>query len=233
MEDWQIRQNMLIGEANTEKLKNSKVAVVGLGGVGGATVEALARAGVGNLLLIDGDTISESNRNRQLIATTETIGQKKTEAWKNRVLSINSQASVYTAYKMVGKGEDGGLLAFAPDYVVDAIDMISAKLFLIELCKNNQIPFISCMGTGNRVSAGGFTVEDIANTTGCPVARVLRKELKTRNIKGVTVLYNPSPASVSAVEEQNGRHAPGSISYVPPIAGFMAAEYVIQKLIEK
>ncbi len=233
MEDWQARQNMLIGKTNTEKLKNSKVAVVGLGGVGGASVEALARAGVGNLLLIDGDTISESNRNRQLIATTETIGEAKTEAWKNRVRSINPVANVHTAYKMVGNGEDCGLLEFQPDYMIDAIDMISAKLFLIELCKTSNIPFISCMGTGNRLSASGFTVADIASTAGCPVARVLRKELKNRNIQGVPVLYNPTPTDASAVEEENGRHAPGSISYVPPVAGFMAAEYVIQKLIEK
>ena len=231
-QEWLARQNMLIGEENTAKLQGSRVAVIGLGGVGGAVVEALARAGVGHLLLVDGDTISETNKNRQLIATTETIGMEKIRAWGLRVLSINPGVKIETSCCMVRQGEDGGLVAFRPHYIVDAIDTVSSKIFLIELCKEHNLNILCCMGTGNRVDTNGFAIADISETSGCPVARVLRKELRSREIENVTVLYNKNPPQSAAVEKSNGRHAPGSISYVPPIAGFMAAEYVIKQLMQ-
>jgi Dinucleotide-utilizing enzymes involved in molybdopterin and thiamine biosynthesis family 1 len=233
-EEWQARQTMLIGEAKMAKLQNSRVAVIGLGGVGGAVAEGLVRAGVGHLLFIDGDIVSTTNINRQLIATVETIGMQKVETAKQRALSINPVVNIETSFCTIKQGVDGGLLEFAPHYVVDAIDTISAKLFLVEHCKANKLPLLCCMGTGNRTMFDGFTIADISETKGtsCPVARVIRKELCKRQIENVTVLYNKSPMQSTAVETQNGRHAPGSIAYMPPIAGFMAAGYVIQQLIK-
>ena len=151
-QEWQIRQQMLVGEEKMEKLAQSRVAVVGLGGVGSAAVEALARAGVGSLLLVDHDTVSDSNRNRQLIATLATVGLPKADAWRERVLSINPCAQVEVSRTFIKEGEDGGLFAFQPDFVIDAIDTVSAKLWLMAACCEQTVPFLSCMGTGNRLS---------------------------------------------------------------------------------
>lgn len=231
-QEWQTRQQMLVGEEKMEKLAKSRVAVVGLGGVGGAAVEALARGGVGGLLLIDHDTVSDSNRNRQLIATLDTVGRAKADAWRERVLSINPLAQVEISRHFVKEGEDGGLFDFGPDFVIDAIDTVSAKLWLMAACNERDIPFLSCMGTGNRLSCEGFAIGPIQDTagSGCPLARVLRREVKKRSIGPVTVLYNRLAPLPAQTEAAFGRHAPGSISYVPPVAGFMAAGYGIQVL---
>lgn len=233
-EEWQARQELLTGEEKLCKLAKSRVAVIGLGGVGGAVVEGLARAGVGVLLLVDHDTVSDSNRNRQLIATVDTVGMEKTEAWRRRVLCINPAAQVQLSPVFVGPQQSGGIFDFAPDYVVDAIDTVSAKLWLMEQCKAHNVPLISCMGTGNRLSAEGFAIDDIEKTagSGCPLARVLRREARRRGISGVTVLYNKLPPAAAASVSAFGRNAPGSISYVPPVAGFLAAGHVVRSLME-
>ncbi len=232
-ECWLARTEMLVGKNGLAKLAGARVALVGLGGVGGAAAEALVRAGVGHLLFIDNDIISVTNINRQLLATGKSVGVAKTQVCKERALSINPAADIHCENTFILPGEDGGIFAFEPDYIIDAIDTITAKLFLIEEAKKRNVPLISCMGTGGRLSPFGFKTAKIEDTAGsaCPVARVLRKELKKRGIAGVQVLYNPEPPLGKAVVVQGARHAPGSISYVPPVAGFMAAGFVVQQLL--
>lgn len=234
MENWQKRQEMLVGAEGIQTLKNARVAVVGLGGVGSAAVEALVRAGVGNLLLVDNDVLSITNLNRQLIATLSTVGEKKTAACEKRARSINPEINVQCADAFVLPGQDAGIFAFAPHYIIDAVDTMAAKLFLIQCAGEVGIPLISCMGTGNRTSASGFKIGDIADTagSGCPVARTLRRELKKRGVERAEVLFNETPPQSRATESDGARHAPGSISYVPPVAGFLAAGHVIEKLLQ-
>lgn len=233
VQNWQQRQDMLIGAEGSRKLANSRVAVAGLGGVGSAVVEALARAGIGHFLLIDSAFVSDTNRNRQLIATVDTIGRRKIDVTKERVLSINPDAEVEIAEAFLGGGEDGGITAFRPDYVVDAIDTISAKIFLIELCQSLAVPLLSSMGTGNHLSAAGFRIGMLSKTAGCPVARQLRHEMRERGFADVKVLYSTDTTDTKNVFEEAGRHAPGSISFVPPVAGFLIAGEVVRDLLAK
>ena len=222
------RTQMLIGEEAQEKLKQASVAVFGIGGVGSFVAESLARAGVGKLLLCDNDVISDSNINRQLIALHSTRGKPKTTIMKERIKDINPQAEVIEMAEFFSAEtkEKFDLSSFS--YIVDAIDTVSSKLELITLAKQENIPIISCMGTGNKLNPTLFEITDIFKTTVCPLARVMRKELKARKIESLKVLYSKEiPKSSNNVISENGRHAPGSISFVPSAAGLIISGEVI------
>ncbi len=226
------RTEALVGRDGLEKLKKSRAAVFGLGGVGGYVVEALVRAGVGALDIFDGDTVSLSNLNRQIIATQNTVGRDKTEVTAERIARINPLCKV-TARKMFVLPENAGQIDFSVyDYVVDAIDTVSGKLAIIEGAKTCGVPVISCMGAGNKLNPAAFEVADIEKTSVCPLARVMRRELKKRGISGVKVVFSRELPATGAVSEQDGgKTAPASISFVPPAAGFIAAGEVIKDLL--
>lgn len=225
------RMEALVGKQATRKLNNCHVAVFGLGGVGGYVVEALVRAGIKRLTLVDNDAVSPSNVNRQLYALQSVMGQLKTEVAKARVLDINPQAEV-TALAVRFDATTCSQFDFNRyDYVVDAIDTVTSKLLLVELCEKNGVPVISCMGTGNKLDPTAFEVADINDTSVCPLAKVMRKELKARGISKLKVVYSkeqPKPLQQSLGE--SGR-IPSSISFTPPVAGFVLASEVVKDLI--
>ena len=230
-----VRTAMLLGEEAIEKLQNARVAVFGVGGVGGYAVEALARCGVGALDLIDSDTVSRSNINRQILATCSTVGMLKVDAAKNRVLDINPEC-VVTTYPIFYLPETAEQFDFTQyDYIVDAIDTVTGKLCIIQRAVEAGVPVISCMGTGNKLDASALQVADISKTTICPLARIMRKELKKRGISHMKVVYSleEALAPVGAEEEAAAlgkRQIPGSTSYIPGIAGLLLAGEVIKDL---
>ncbi len=227
------RTEILLGKAGVEKLKRARVAVFGVGGVGGYVVEALARSGVGALDLIDMDKVSESNINRQIIALHSTVGQFKTEVAAARAKDINP-AIVVRVHNVFYLPETADQFDFtAYDYVVDAIDTVSGKLSIIEQAKAANIPVISAMGAGNKLDPTLFEVADIAKTSVCPLARVMRRELKKRGIEHLKVVYSkeeslPSPI----VDEESGKPVPGSVSFVPSVVGLILAGEVIKDLVK-
>lgn len=226
------RCEMLLGKDALNKLNSSSVAVFGVGGVGSYVCEALARCSVGNLTLIDNDTVSISNINRQLIALNSTIGKLKTEVMGERIKDINPNAKI-TLHNMFFSSENSDEIDFSQfDYVVDAIDSVSSKLHLIELCKKNDINIISSMGTGNKLNPSLFTISDISKTHTCPLARVMRKELKEREIYSLKVLWSPEKP-LTPLFSENNKHTPGSVSFVPSVAGLMIAGEVIKDIINK
>ena len=234
------RTRFLLGEDGMEKLKNARVAVFGLGGVGGYAVEALARSGVGALELVDHDTVSLTNLNRQILATAETVGMDKVEAAARRVAAINPEIKV-TARKIFYLPETAGEFDFSQyDYVIDAIDTVTGKLMLIQAAQSVGTPIISCMGTGNKLDPTAFRVGDISQTSVCPLARIIRKECKKRGIKKLKVVYStedPIKCTLDAddpawAELPEGRNAlPGSVCFVPAVAGMILAGEVIRDLI--
>lgn len=225
MEEPFERTERLIGSEALEKLKKSHVAVFGVGGVGGYVAEALARAGVGTLTLVDHDTVSVSNLNRQIIALHSTIGRYKVEVMKERIYDINPAAIVH-GYNIFYLPETANQFDFsAYDYVVDAIDTVTGKLQLIEEAKRADTPVISSMGTGNKLEPSGFEVADIYQTSVCPLAKVMRQECRRRGISELKVVYSKE----QPVKQQT--RVPASISFVPPSAGFVLAGTVIQDLI--
>ncbi|AFS78735.1 molybdopterin/thiamine biosynthesis protein ThiF [Gottschalkia acidurici 9a] len=243
------RTEILIGTEALEKLKNSKVAVFGIGGVGTFAVEALARSGVGELVLVDDDDICLTNINRQIHATRKTVGKAKVEVMKERILDINPDVKV-TIYKKLYNSETAEeLLSDDYDYVIDAIDMVSAKLDLIERCKNRDIPIISAMGAGNKLNPTMLEVEDIYKTSICPLAKVMRRELKRRNIKDLKVVYSKekpiTPLEIGGGcktncicpnKDENSRSCtvrrqiPGSVSFVPSVSGLIIASEVVKDI---
>ena len=229
------RMGLLLGEEALSRLEGARVAVFGLGGVGGYTVEALARAGIGHLDLIDSDTVSLSNRNRQILATRSTLGLPKTEAAKRRVLDINEEAQV-TTWELFYNADTADRIDLSKyDYIVDAIDTVTAKLLLIQRAHDAGTPIISCMGTGNKLDPTAFQVTDISRTSMCPLARVMRKELGKRGIKHLKVVYSQEEAMTphGAEEEMAAlgkRQIPGSVSFVPGAAGLILAGEVIRDL---
>lgn len=227
------RTEMLIGKEGVEKLKKSKVAIFGIGGVGSFVVEGLARAGVGKFILVDNDKVAESNLNRQLIATTKTIGRQKVEVCKERILEINPEAKVeiYSEFFMPDSPE---IFDDTADYIVDAIDTVTAKIELIIRANRLNIPIISCMGTGNKLEPAMFEVTDIYKTSICPLAKVMRKELKTRGIKKLKVLYSKEEPIKPVAEnrESTKKQTPASISFVPSVAGLIIAGEVIKDIIK-
>jgi len=230
------RTRLLLGDSAMEKLKNARVAVFGLGGVGGYVVEALARSGVGALDLIDHDTISQTNINRQLLALHSTIGLSKAEAARLRVLDINPEAAV-TVHAMFYGPDTAAAFDFTHyDYIVDAVDTVTAKLSLISAAKAADTPIISCMGTGNKLDPSRFQITDISKTSVCPLARIMRKECAKRGLRNVKVLFStedPLPATSAPSEElpEGRRSLPGSVAFVPSVAGLLIAGEVIKDLI--
>lgn len=228
------RTEMLIGKNALATLKKSRVAVFGAGGVGGYVIEALARSGVGAIDIIDNDTVSVSNINRQIIALRSTIGLLKTEVVKKRVEDINPECKV-TVYETFVLPENIDTFDFGKyDYVVDAIDTVSGKLAIIEKAYNEGVPVISSMGTGNKLDPTKFSVTDISKTSVCPLARVMRYELKKRGIKKLKVLFSAEePIKPNTEKDERGKVPPGSISFVPSVAGLIIGGEVIKDLIKK
>ena len=225
------RTEKLIGSEGVARLEGASVMIFGLGGVGGYALEALARAGVGELWLVDFDTVSESNCNRQLLALTETVGRLKTEVAAERARSINPDAVVHTVSCFADEESIPALLAEAsPSYIVDAIDTVKSKLTIIREAKARGIPVISCMGTGNKLDPSRFVIGDLAVSSVCPLARVMRAELRHLGISGVTALWSTEEPTKAVAENANGRHSPASISYVPSVAGLLIGGYVIREL---
>ncbi len=225
------RTEYLIGQEALQKLKNSKVAIFGIGGVGSYVVEALARSGVGSFVLVDKDTVSISNLNRQLIATLNTIGKNKVDIAKERILSINPNAKVKTFADFFMPGNTN-ILDNSITYIVDAIDTVTAKIELVIQAKKLNIPIISSMGTGNKLDPTKFEISDIYDTSVCPLAKVMRKELKSRNISHLKVLYSKEKPIKTNIIDENGKLIPGTISFVPSVAGLIIAKEVVFDLIQ-
>lgn len=220
----------LIGEEKFNKLKNTKILIFGIGGVGGYTVEALVRSGIENFCLVDGDCVSESNINRQIIATIKTVGRPKVDVMKERILEINPDAKVETK-NMFYLPENSHEIDFEKyDYIIDAIDTITAKLDIIMQAKKHNKKIISAMGAGNKMNACGFIVADIFDTKVCPLAKVMRKELKDRGVTNLKVVYSEEKPYTTTLNE-NGKRIPSSNSYVPGMAGLTLAGEVIQDII--
>ena len=229
-----IRTEMLIGEEGLKKLLSSHVCVFGVGGVGGYVVEALARSGVGKLDLVDADTVCESNINRQIIATHKTLGMYKVDAEKERILEINPgcEVGVYKMFYLPENAADIDLSVY--DYVIDAVDTVTAKIEIIKRAKEAGTPVISSMGAANKLDPTAFEVADIYKTQVCPLAKVMRRELKKRGIESLKVVYSREEAikPLKLEEEQTGRRVtPASIAFVPSVAGLIVAGEVIKDLV--
>ena len=222
------RTELLIGKEGIEKLKVSKVAIFGIGGVGSFVVEALVRAGVGNFILVDNDEVDVTNLNRQIIATTKTIGRPKVEVAKDRILEINPKAKVETYKEFFMPESSEKILDNEVTYIIDSIDTITAKIELVLRAKKLKIPIISSMGTGNKLEPYKFEVTDIYKTSVCPLAKVMRKELRKRGIDKLKVVYSKEEPIIS--EESK---IPGSISFVPSVCGLIIAGEVIKDIIGK
>lgn len=235
MKEQYSRSELLLGSEAMDKLKNSRVAVFGVGGVGGFAVEALARCGVGTLDLIDNDTVSITNINRQIIALHSTIGKLKTEVAAERVHDIDPdiKVNVHSCFFMPDTADNFDFTQY--DYVVDAIDTVTGKIEIIMRAKAAGVPVISAMGAGNKLDPSAFRVTDIYKTKGCPLARVMRRELKKRGVEKLKVVYSeeePITPRNSSEEPQNGRRSvPGSVSFVPSVAGLILAGEVIKDII--
>ena len=240
-----IRSQKIIGEEGILKLNKSTVAVFGVGGVGSFVVEALARGGVGRLILVDDDVVATSNLNRQIHATHATIGRPKVEVMKERILSINPSAEVITVQRFVLTDNLGDIIEMKPDYMVDAIDTVTAKITLARLAKKHNIPLMSSMGTGNKLDPTQFMVADLSKTSVCPLCKVMRRELKKYGINHLKVVYSKEqPVTPMEFEHEGGidasspdvvkkkkRATPGSMSFVPGVAGMIIAGEVIKDLI--
>ena len=229
------RTELLLGEENIEKLRNSCVMVLGVGGVGSHCIEALARCGVGKLILVDNDTVSLTNINRQAIAFHSTVGKYKTKVMEEQIKDICPQTEVVTHEMFVLPDNVDELFDEKPDYIIDAIDTVTAKLVLVEKAREYNIPIISSMGTGNKLHGEMFEITDISKTSVCPLCKVMRKELKNRGIYHLKVLYSkeiPVDTKGRSTGEDVGsrRSIPGSVSFVPPVAGLLIAGEVIRDI---
>lgn len=231
MQDQFSRTELIIGKEGIEKLKDSKVAIFGLGGVGSYVLEACVRAGIGNFILVDKDEVDITNLNRQIIATRKTIGKPKVEVAKERILEINPEANV-EIYQEFFMPETKGILDESIDYIVDAVDTVTAKIELVVRANRLNIPIISCMGTGNKLDPTKFEVADIYKTSVCPLAKVMRKELKTRGIKKLKVVYSKEEPIKRQANDELRKKVPASISFVPSVAGLIIAGEVIKDILE-
>lgn len=224
---WLEREYSLIGEEAVDKLTKASVMVFGCGGVGGYTIEALARAGIGKLVVIDNDTVNETNINRQIIATKKTIGQLKTEAVCDRIADINPECEVECISVFADESNIKEIIDNAsPDFIVDAIDSVTSKLLIAQYADEKNIPIIASMGTGNKLDPERLKIADISKTHTCPLARVMRRELGIRGIKHLTVLFSDEPPV------KVGSRTPASISFVPSAAGLIIAGHVIRNIIK-
>lgn len=240
------RTELLIGKEGLDKLKKSKVIVFGIGGVGSFTTEALVRSGIGNLVIVDNDDICLTNINRQIHATTKTLGSSKVDTMKNRILDINPECNIEAKETYVDATNLNNLIGEDVDYVVDAIDTVTSKLAIIEYCKERGISVISSMGTGNKLDPTRFKVTDIYKTSVCPLAKVMRHELKKRGVKECKVLFSDETPlkpyeevakelskTVESAKSAKKRQTPGSIAFVPPVAGMIIAGEVVKDIISK
>lgn len=222
-----VRAEQMLGKENMKRLSEASVAIFGIGGVGGAVAEALARMGIGRLTLVDHDLVEESNLNRQIIALHSTVGSPKVEVMKERIADINPNA-LTDARQVFYSAENADDFDFtAYDYIVDAVDTVSAKLLLIERAKQANVPILSSMGTGNKWNPMAFRIAEIEKTSVCPLARVMRRELKKRGIQKVKVLYSEELPCAG-----DGSRTPGSVSFVPPAAGYLIAAQVVKDLLK-
>lgn len=233
MEEQFSRTVRLITEEKLLKLNSSKVAVFGIGGVGGYIAESLARAGVGEITLVDKDRVSESNINRQIIALYSTVGKPKVEAMRERLLDINPKIKINT-YEEFYLPDNADLFDLKEyDYIADAVDTVTAKLELISRAKSENVPIISAMGAGNKLDPTKFEVADIFDTSVCPLCRIMRKELKNRQISSLKVVYSKEPPKIRNMTiEENKKPIPSSISFVPPVMGLIMAGEIIKDLIK-
>ena len=231
MKEQFIRTGMLLGEDAVEKLSGKHVAVYGIGGVGSFCAEALARAGVGRLTLIDDDTVSVSNLNRQLIALRSTVGQYKTEVMARRIADINPDCAVTTISSRYEASAREQFFSEKTDFIADCIDSVACKTDLIATAIEREIPIISAMGTGNKLDPTKFVITDLSKTSGCPLARVMRRELKQRGIVHHTVLYSLEAPVKPLFQPDPYNNVPGSVAWVPSCAGLMIAGHIIQSLI--
>lgn len=243
------RTELVIGKENVKKLNNSKVAIFGIGGVGSFVLEGLVRAGVANFVLVDDDKVCLTNLNRQIIATRQTVGKLKVEVAKERILSINPEANVEIYQEFFMPESRNEILNSSIDYIVDSVDTVTAKIELVVRATELNIPIISCMGTGNKLDPTKFEVTDIYKTSVCPLAKVMRKELRARNIKKLKVVYSKEePVKINENAESSCKtncicppgtkrkcsirnQVPGSISFVPSVAGLIIAGEVVKDLI--
>lgn len=231
------RTKRLLGENAMQKLQQSHVAVFGIGGVGGHAVDALIRSGIGEITIVDSDEVAESNINRQLIATTKTVGRKKVEVMKEHLLEINPDVKVHI-HDCFFLPETKDQFSFSKyDYVIDAVDTVTAKLALVEACQEVDVPIVSSMGAGNKLDPTAFEVADIYKTSVCPLAKVMRRELKKRNIKHLKVVYSKEIPQEAKEDEnfvsdevRSRRAVPGSIAFVPSVAGLILAGEVIKDI---
>lgn len=233
MDEKFMRTGLLLGEAGLEKLAGARVAVFGIGGVGGHAVEALARSGVGHLELTDKDVVSISNINRQIIATTKTLGQYKTQVMKERILEINPEAEVniHNCFFLPETAEQFDFRKY--DYVVDAVDTVTSKIELVLKAQEAGVPIISSMGAGNKLEPWRFEVADIFETSVCPLARVMRRELKKRGVRKLKTVYSREEPRkpLIQVSDRSGKIIPGSTAFVPSAAGLILAGEVVKDLI--
>lgn len=233
MQDIFKRTEMLIGAEGIKKLSKSKIALFGVGGVGGYAAEMLARCGVGCIALIDNDTVCETNINRQIIANINTVGRLKTEVMKERILSVNPSADVeiHNCFFLPENSDKFDFTRY--DYVIDAVDTVTAKIEIITKAQKDGIPVISCMGTGNKLDPSLLKIDDIYNTSVCPLARVMRSQLRKRGVKSLKVLFSTEPPHTPSFQDDCGvrRSVPGSIAFVPSAAGILIAGEVIRDII--
>ncbi len=228
------RTGLIIGQEGIEKLKNSNVIVFGVGGVGSFAAEAIARAGVGNLTIVDFDDVDITNINRQLPALHSTVGRDKVDVMKERILDINPDINIKAIKSLYNEETSEKLLSEKYDYVVDAIDMVSSKIHLIETCKKKGLEIISSMGMGNKLDPTKIVVTDVHKTTMCPLAKVMRKELRDRKIKKLKVVFSTEKPRELKEKIMNGKKVtPGSVSFVPSVGGLVIASVVINDLINK
>ena len=229
------RQALLLGEPAMEKLKNARVALFGVGGVGSYAAEALARSGIGSIMLVDNDTVSISNINRQLCALHSTVGKSKVDVVKERLLDINPELHIEARTEFVLPDNIGCFDLGTFDYVIDAIDTVSGKLAIIEECNKYATPIISCMGTGNKQDPTALCVTDITKTNTCPLARVMRRELKKRGIAHLRVVYSTEEAMtpLERIVTEGNKVVPGSLAFVPSVAGLIAAGEAVKHIIAK
>lgn len=229
------RTELLIGKEGIDKIQKAKVAIFGIGGVGSFVTEGLVRAGVKKFVLIDNDKVCLTNLNRQIIATRKTIGQYKVDIMKERILEINPDAEVETYKEFFMPGSNLNIIKKDLDYVVDCIDTVTAKIEIVVQCKNLNIPIISAMGTGNKLDPSKLEITDIYKTNICPLAKVMRKELRKRNIDSLKVIYSKEepikPYEIPGCESEHKKQTPGSVSFVPSVAGLTIAGEIIRNII--
>ncbi len=236
MQEAFLRGQMIFGEAAPKILASSKVLIVGIGGVGGYAAEAIARSGVGEIILADHDTVGASNINRQIIALSSTVGRPKAEVMAERIRDINPDCHVTALFERYEEATRDQFFGFSPDYIIDAIDLVKHKLDLIETALNRNIPIISALGTGNKLDASLLRISDISATENCPLARVVRRELRARGIYHHRVVWSPEKKRTAEQLEappEGRRSIPGSVVWVPATAGLMMAGEVVMDLLRR